>query len=205
MSIHTLDIHNFFISGKSMNINLPGNYLVFFKFDGCKGCEVFLPIFTQLSREDRRISYGIVDLTYNRNIVQMSKPTTTHINIVPHLIIYVQGKPHARFTGEKNRKALTEFLSGVLATVPQHQPQASFVPQQNMYGGPSTQGTIVNIPDSQPPRQASRMATSGMAQAHPSMQKQCDPDDEECLLMPAHITPHNMPWEVDVKRIMGEI
>ena len=204
MSIQTLDIHNFFISGNSMNINLPGNYLVFFKFDGCRGCEVFLPMFTQLSREDRRISYGITDLTYNRNIVQMSKPTTTPITTVPHLIIYCQGKPHARFTGEKNMKALKDFLSGVLANIPQPQPQSSFVPQ-NMYGGHSNQGTVVNIPDSHPPRQASRMATSGQAQAHPSMQNQCDPDDEDCLLMPSHIIPHNMPWESDYKRMMGEI
>jgi thiol-disulfide isomerase/thioredoxin len=218
MAIRQIGTENFFVSGNQMNLNLAGNTLVFFKSEQCQGCAAFEPVFNQLSREDQRVTYATVDLSYHRNIVQMSKPTTTTIQKVPHLILYVQGRPHARFSGERNIKGLRDFLAGVMKTIPQYpqhpqhsqpqQNQVSFIaPQNNMYGGQSVTGhQTMAMPDIAPPRQAARMATGGgPSQAHPSMQNQCDPDDEDCMLMPSHIIPHNMPWESDYKRMMGEI
>lgn len=210
MTTRQIGTENFFVSGNQMNINLPGNTLVFFKSEQCQGCATFEPVFNQLSREDQRVAYATIDLSYHRNIVQMSKSTTTMIQKVPHLILYVQGRPHARFSGERNIKGLRDFLAGVLKTIPQQLPQQSQVsfiaPQNNMYGGQSSTGHV-NMPDSNPPRQAVRTAMGGgpVAQVHPSMQNQCDPNDEDCMLMPSHIIPHNMPWESDYKRMMGEI
>jgi len=209
MSIHQLSTQNFHIVGnqrQSLNINYGGNVLVFFKLQGCQGCAAFEPIFHQLSNEDRRVSYGILDLTYNRDIVQLSRSTTTPIQKVPHLILYSEGRPYARFKGEKNIQSLKNFISDA---TPQQTPQKpSFVQpqQQNMYGGPPTRGNVY-MPESQPPRQAINMANSGIPaqQAHPSMRQQCEQDNEDCLMIPDQIIPHNMPWESDYKKLTGVI
>ena len=214
MSIHQLSTQNFHVVGQqrqSLNINYGGNVLVFFKLQECQGCAAFEPVFNQLSTEEQRVSVAVLDLTYNREIVQMSRSSTTPIQKVPCLILYVQGRPHARFKGQKDLQSLKNFITGALQAVPQQPPQqSSFVPQQqppqqNMYGGSQQPQGSAFMPDIVPPKAAINMAHYGPAQAHPSMQQQCDPDDDECLMIPKNIIPKNMPWESDYKKLIGEI
>ena len=212
MSVHQLSTQNFYVVGnqrQSLNIDYSGNVLVLFKVQECQGCAAFEPVFLQLSREEKRASIAILDLTYNREIVHMSRHTTTPIQKVPKLILYVQGRPHARFKGDKTLQSLRNFITDALQ-VTQQQPsqQHTFVqqqPQQNLYGGPPPQGRAAYMPDIQPPKQAINMAQGIGGHAHPSMQQQCDPDDTECLMIPDQIIPHNMPWESDFKKLAGVI
>jgi hypothetical protein len=209
---------------KSLNITQGGIYLIFYKIQGCQGCSAFEPIFLQLSTEDKRVNYGILDLTYNRDIIKVSRDTTTVIEKVPHLILYVQGSPRALFKGEKNLLSLKSFLTGALSQITvqplpsvdvrgamhQQPQQQTFVAQQqiplqqNMYGGTQS-STYVNVPDVTVPSQANKLMQGGSQGAmavHSSMKQQCDPDDEDCLLMPTNVIPHNMPWESDFHKYM---
>lgn len=200
---------NFFMSGKNMNIDMKGITLVFFKSERCQGCAVFDHVFNQIMMEERRINYATIDLSHNQNVVKMSKASTTEIQKVPHVILYDNGRPHARFTGEKTLKGIREFLGTILPTLLQRPPQVSFIqPQHHTSGGyPSNDGygyaTGGGGGYQQPvPQQAPRMQPQPSYQ---SPQNQCDPDDEECLKMPSHIIPYNMPWETEFKKIAGEL
>lgn len=205
--ISRLGPENFFMAGKSMNIDIQGITLVFFKTEGCPGCSMFDQVFNQISREERRINYATIDLSQHRNVVQMSKSSTTEIRKVPHIILYDQGRPHARFTGEKTIKGIREFLATILPSLLQRPPQVSFVQPQSVghpsapYGG--NQGGYYNPQNNvsmQPP-----MQRPSAPQPYQNAQNQCDPDDEECLMMPSHIVPYNMPWETEFKKIAGEL
>lgn len=206
MSVHQLTTQNFHVAGQqtqSLSINYSGNVLVLFKLQDCPGCAAFEPVFHQLAREETRVVFAVLDLAINRDVGQMSRSTTTPIQKVPHLILYIQGRPHARFTGaQKTFPAIRNFISDALQSSQQNlqQQQHSFV-QQNIYGGPQ-QAPRGFMPEIQPPKQAIRMAQGLGGYAHPSMQQQCDSDNPNCLMMPNQIVPHNIPWETE-KRDMS--
>ncbi len=228
MSVHNLTSQNFQVVGaqgsQTLKLNYSGNVLVLFKLQQCQGCSALEPIFYQLSNEDKRVGYAVCDLTHDKNVITMSRNTTTAITKVPHLILYVQGAPHARFKGEsKTIAAIKNFISSALQaqrpapiqqyqTPQQAQPQQyaqtrqqqpAFVtqqPGQNMYGGQA--GGPAHMPEVNIPRQANNIAGANpRAQAHPSMQQQCDPENESCLLSPPDIFPYNIPWEIDYKKL----
>lgn len=213
MSIYKLASQNFQLVGSqqplSMQISVQEPIFVMFKLQGCVGCAAIEPVFSQLSNEDRRVSYGVADLTQNKEIANMSRKSNTIIEKVPHFILYVQGKPKARFVGAtKTIESFRKFLSDALIQMQQqptvqivNSPPQSFV--QNMYGGNQNNGQSY-VPEMQnAPRGVNRMLQDGNSvanSAHPSM-KQCDPEDKNCLTMPEDIIPHNMPWESDIKSL----
>lgn len=145
MSIHQLSAQNFNVVGhsrKTLNINIPGNVLVFFKMDGCPGCNAFEPIFYQLAGEERRVNYAVINLTSSREVVAMSRTTTTPIQSVPIVLLYVNGNPLAKYNGKKSIPAMKSFVSKALPHAPPQQYQAqaqtqqqTFMPQQEGGGG----------------------------------------------------------------------
>jgi thiol-disulfide isomerase/thioredoxin len=216
-NIYTLTSRNFqVIEGQTKNslcVNVPNQILVFYKTSGCTYCKLLEPIVRQLANEDKRITYGIVDFTNDKAIVKMSRETTTVIETVPQLILYSDGKPYAKFTGEKNLNSLKSFLTTTLNTIAQKVNQQQFVPQQqfpqNMYGGQQQSNSSFG-PDAQsPPSQAARIAQGNQIArtVHASMQNQCDPEKESCIHLPKGITPKNQPWQIDIIRFSeyGEI
>jgi hypothetical protein len=207
MSIYKITSQNFELTqNKVLQIKIPDNIFVMFKLQSCVGCSSAEPIFSQMAAKDRRVSYGIVDLTNDRGIIASAKLSSTPIEKVPLFILYTQGRPHAKFKGSnRTYETLENFLTGALSSIqniqqiPYQQPSSntqSFVP--NMYGGQS-QETHINAPQIGNGGN-SRNGGPGVV-GHSSMQKQCDPDDEECLKTPDNIIPRNMPWEVDIRKL----
>jgi len=238
MSVHQLTSQNFQVVGRSrqtLNINAPGNVLVFFKMDGCPGCAAFEPIFYQLAGQERRVNYAVANLTNCREVISMSRSTTTPIQTVPFIILYVNGSPFAKYNGKKNIPALKSFVGKALAKAPSgpsSPPQGGFMPQQ----APPQQRGMYGSGGYQHPQMAPRRGQSGYNQQHgpqqadggrvwmPEMDKapsltgivkgdgssqyaylnDLDEEDEERLLLPGQVTPHNVPWEGAYKR-MGTV
>jgi|SRR5579862_2314890 len=180
-------------NSNTLTINVTGNIFVFFKLQNCEGCNAFEPVFKKLASEDRRVIYGIVDLTNNNQITQISKTTTTPIQTVPHLILYINGQPFAKFKGQKNLNGIKNFLSEALTLASTQQPRepvqpipSSFVPQQNMYNNQQYAPQNNNI-QQQP--------------THSSMQKKCESDDGTCLMVPNDVIPYNLPWQSDFNKL----
>lgn len=142
-SISFLDSSNFVLIGnqnKSLGVNISGPLLVFFKMPSSPPCQEFEPTFAKLSGTDKRVSYGVIDVQRHKDVVLWSRNTSTPITGVPILILYLNGKPHAKFNGTKNIPSLQNFISQALQTVSAPSGQKSFMPSgtgrgDNMYGG----------------------------------------------------------------------
>jgi hypothetical protein len=126
---------------KTLGINVPGNVLVLYMMDDANSKQ-FFPVFAQLASKDRRVNYAIVDVGVHRDIVVQSRQTTTAIQNVPSLILYIDGLPHVRFNGQKSIQALENFLTKALSSVDtSDKSQQPFISQQTpvgggLYGGP---------------------------------------------------------------------
>ena len=124
---------------KLLGINLQGAVLVFFKMSSCETCAAFEPVFVELSRVDRRISYGVIDVEKYTDVTVWSRNSNTPINGVPVLILYLNGTPKAKFTGNKNIASLRNFITNALAP-PSGEPEEFQQPRQAGRGGPPRAG-----------------------------------------------------------------
>lgn len=211
MSINFLTAENFVVMGtkqKILAINVPGNVLVFFKMQKDNYCAEFEPIFASLARKEKRVNFAVLNITENREVVISSRDTNTPITAVPVIILYINGRPHAKFNGTKNIPSIQNFITKALqassassAPPPRHQ---QFMPppsngrvrqelddhQQGVNGkawvpdigaAPSMKGIIKGAG-----------GRSGYAQG-----MNVEDEDEPRLMIPDTVIPHNAPWEAD--------
>lgn len=143
MSVHQLSSQNFSLSGrgqkKFLNINLQGAVLCFFKMDSCPSCKGFEPVFLQLAAEEQKINYAIINLSSSRDVVGLSRQSTTQITAVPFLLLFVNGGPHAKYNGKKAIQPLKSFINKALqsAPPPNTTPTQGFMPRGgNIYDNP---------------------------------------------------------------------
>lgn len=226
MSVIQLTDQNFYLAGhrkKTLNINVTGHVLVFFKMPGCAGCKQFEPTFYQLVQNDKRISYAICDIGQNRRIPMMSQQTGNPIKAVPWIFFYSGGTPIAHFKGRKNLPSIQAFIGKALQEVQRRQQmsQQSFVPSTQQGGQYHPQmggqgygrGRAMGHPQP-PPGQQPRYWKPDMGKA-PSMQgivkgggntqysylSQVEEEDDTKASLPDQVTPHNMPWGTSYKTL----
>lgn len=174
----------------SLHLKMGGNVLVFFKMQGCGGCESLEPIFKQVAQNNHQITYAVMDTTYDRSIVSMSHSTSTPINEVPTLIFYSNGKPIAKVKG-RTYQTLNDSISQTLSHVNSSQPQVQHS-SSNMYGGNSQPGVVY-----QPATQIPSQANKPVHHLPQKFEEECT--DEECLLVPPGTIPKNKPWTAELK------
>ncbi len=116
MGVQNLSESNFSLSDGRMMCNVDGICLVMFKSNGCKFSSQFFPIFTKLSR-DSRLTWASVNIDGNRRIIKMALNTKTPINSVPVIIMYVNGRPYAKFNGDRTSDKLSSFVDNILDKV----------------------------------------------------------------------------------------
>lgn len=175
MSVQYLsDAHFSNAGGRALRCNLSGTTFVMFKTENCQHCEQTIPLFQQLAQQDMRLTWAIVDVGRYRNLVAMSKSTSTPIRAVPIFILYVNGSPHANYKGKRSSPHIMAFLNKILASLNlnnQSFSQPTIPAQQNPYPQPTYQP---KQGDSQNPQSA--ILT------------------KEELNMPSNVTPHNAPY-----------
>jgi thiol-disulfide isomerase/thioredoxin len=222
-NIKHLTSANFVIFGKqqkTLGINLNGNVLVFFKMTGCQNCSTFEPVYGQLATKEHRVMFAVADVSQYRDIVNMSRNTLTPIQAVPSLILYINGRPHAKFNGTKNIPSLESFITKALSTgidqqTPPFQNQQQFMQQSpnavpsNMYGGTARP----MAPQGYSQQQNSYYPEIGEA---PSMRgvikgtsnnggyakiNTVEEEDDSKILIPDGIVPYNTPWETEYRRL----
>lgn len=216
MSIIQLSSQHFQVAGqrkKTMHVAVPGNVLVFFKTQGCSGCGAMEPVFQQVARGDPRIQYCIVDISIHRDIIKMSHQSSTPIQKVPHLIFYSNSSPRAVFKGKKTIQGFKNFIDKMLNMVGnqqvQQQPRQTFMPQQqeytphqqSIYGGYALPDTKVYTPeDIGSGNKSFGKALSG-GSGYAKFNSGMDDDNDVKLEMPHTVTPHNMPWDSDYRKM----
>jgi hypothetical protein len=217
---------------KYLRLKLGGPVLVFFKMNSNESdpCRQFEPIFVQLSKTDPRISYGVLDISLHPNVVYMSRTSSTPITAVPVLILYINGVPHSKFSGNKNLPSLKNFITQALQMIPTAPGLGQGHPGSqsqggNMYGGgpePSQQryqmATGPGLPPGPAGRGAKNMPEIGKAPSMKGILKgqggapprqgggysaggsYVEDDDDARLMVPDTVTPWNAPWESELQQ-----
>jgi thioredoxin-like negative regulator of GroEL len=212
MSVHQLTSQNFSLINtgqtKNLNINLRGAVLCFFKMDSCPGCNSFNPIFRQLSLEEVNINYAIVNLTTSRDVVTMSRQTTTPITAVPFLLLFINGNPHAKYNGQKTVTALKSFINKALQHAPRisdnsqtFMPHANNNKNQGNAPGYNQAGHQAGFQPSDIVNQSNFKKNINPQNKYNGMNNEVEEEEEDRLSIPDQITPYNVPWEIHYKKL----
>jgi len=212
-NISFLSSEDFVVMGtkqKTLGITVPGNVLVFFKMQRCPNCKEFEPVFARLSAKENRVTHAVLDVTDNRDVILSSRETNTPIAAVPVIILYINGRPHAKFSGTKNIPSIQNFITKALQanTAAVAAPrQQQFMPstsaksggkvrqqggQQQMPGGGKAWVPDIGAAPSMKGIIKGAGGRSGYAQG-----MNVDDDEEPRLMIPDTVIPHNAPWEAD--------
>lgn len=215
-----LSTSNFQLTGKTRNtlsINIPGTIFVLFKMSTCSGSKAITPIFYQISGEEKRLKYGILDVQEYPRVALMARDTTLQIMDVPTLVLFSNHIPYAKFNGRHNHPSIKSFLAKRLNLLQQdmgmpsssvpvtYQQRPFFQNQQPGYPQPSSYGG--GMPSQNYP--SSSIQTGGYNYQNPgrgghnphqgskynTQLNQVEEDDDPKLAMPEGFTPHNKPWE----------
>lgn len=89
---------------------MPGFSFVLFYSPLCHHCKIVLPEFKQLSNMINGCQFGIVNINQNGYLIEVSHKTVTPIQFVPLMMMYFNGVPIVKYTGELNLRSLNEFV-----------------------------------------------------------------------------------------------
>jgi hypothetical protein len=202
--INFLSAENFVVMGakqKTLGINVPGNVLVFFKMRGCNNCAEFEPVFSTLARKEKRVTHAVLDVSSNRDVVISSRETNTPITAVPVLILYVNGRPHAKFNGTKNIPSIQSFITTALkAQRPSAPQQQQFMPSQTERTGGKVRQEAEGktwVPDIGAAPSMKGIIKGAGGRSGYAQGMNVDEDDEYRLAIPDTVIPHNAPWEAE--------
>lgn len=213
--IRPLTSRNFIVVGsrqKTLGIDLPGNVLVFFKMAGCNNCKLFEPVFADLSNQESRVEHAILDVTQNKEVVIWSRETSTPIQAVPVLILYINGRPHAKFNGTKNIPSVQNFITKALqsqgTSAPTQQTQFMASPAAaaaagrggGMYGSaPSAAQANASHQQGKPwmPEIGTAPSMKGIVKGAGAPRGFVEDEEDQHLLIPDSVVPHNRPWEAE--------
>lgn len=114
----TLTARDFYVTkgtrGQILCNGIKGMCLLMFYSPTCMYCKHFFPSFQNLSKSISGCSFGILNVSKNKEIIAMSEGTITPIKYVPYIILYVDGKPYMRYDGPKEEEEIRKFLSEII-------------------------------------------------------------------------------------------
>ena len=98
---------------KSLHLNRPGKWFVFFSTTMCGFCKEFSKKYPRLAQEERKVNYGhcIVNEGGTNSVALKMKGSTTSITNVPYFLLYIDGKPKVTYRGERNTEPIKDFIN----------------------------------------------------------------------------------------------
>jgi thioredoxin-like negative regulator of GroEL len=113
-SILFLTSHDFTITGKGedkqLTTQISGLSLILFYSPNCKYCTDVVPIFKQLPSLLNGCQFGIINVNTNKEIIEMSKDTTSPLTYVPFIVIYYKGEPYWSYSGPPTVTDIKNFI-----------------------------------------------------------------------------------------------
>jgi thioredoxin-like negative regulator of GroEL len=99
------------IKGPILCNSIEGFSLILFYSTQCEHCKYLLPIFKKLPGTIGGCQFGLLQVSgSNKNVIKMSNQTIAPIDYVPHLILYVNGKPFMRYQGPPDANEIKRFI-----------------------------------------------------------------------------------------------
>jgi len=106
--------------------------VVLFKIAGDQNCYTMEHIITQLSQKDTNIQWCVVELKNNRDIVNISKTTSTPITYIPYILFYINGKPFSNYTGPNNIQSFSQYINEMIKEINKPRPVKSVQSQASV-------------------------------------------------------------------------
>lgn len=105
-------------NGTLLTTKIPGLSLLLFCSPRCPHSNNLLPIFKKLPTLINGCNFGIINVSKNRQLVQMSQQSITPITYVPYILLFVNGKPYMVYNGPHTEQNITEFVVEVANKLP---------------------------------------------------------------------------------------
>ena len=111
-----LTTDDFFIAkgakGQILCSEVQGLCLVLFHAENgsCHHCDEAIPEFKKVARTIPSVKFGLTNLSRNPGLIEMSSKTVAPFEYVPYIILYYDGKPLARYEGERSSNDFGEFV-----------------------------------------------------------------------------------------------
>lgn len=96
--------------GPMLGNNLKGLSLVFFYSPSCDHCRNLMPIFKMLPNKIGGCQFAMINISQNRQVVEISRQTVVPISYVPYIVLYVNGKPYIRYDGPHEENEIKRFI-----------------------------------------------------------------------------------------------
>lgn len=110
--------------GSILCTDIQGISMILFYSTECVYCKNLIPIFKNLPNVINGCQIGMINVSTNKRIVQMSHSTICPIKYVPFILLYVHGKPYMIYNGTKDIHELKKFILDVSNSI---QSQSSFI------------------------------------------------------------------------------
>lgn len=109
------------LKGDILCHNTPGISLILFYSTHCTHCQTVIPLFKKMPGTIGGCQFGMINVSTNKSIVEMSKNTVTPIKYVPFVVLYINGKPYMIYSGTYEEKKLKDFIFEVVNKLEQKQ------------------------------------------------------------------------------------
>ena len=101
------------MKGPIMTTQIKGISIVVFYSSKCIHCQKLLPIIKSLSNSIQGCQFGIVNVGNSKECILLSRNTKNPINVVPYIILYINGRPYIRYQGPHTQQDITTFIVDV--------------------------------------------------------------------------------------------
>jgi thioredoxin-like negative regulator of GroEL len=98
------------LKGTIMVTQLKGISIVVFYSSQCIHCKKLLPLFKNLSSKIQGCQFGIVNVGNSKECILLSRSTKNPINVVPYIILYINGRPYMRYQGPHTETDIANFI-----------------------------------------------------------------------------------------------
>jgi len=116
------------MKGNILCHNIRGLSLILFYSTNCQYSRALIPVFKRLPGQLGGCQFGMINISSEKMLIEMSKATISEIKYVPLIILYVAGKPFIRYDGPSDENEIKRFIFEVSNKI---QSKEKFTGKQN--------------------------------------------------------------------------
>lgn len=98
------------MKGNILCHNIRGLSLILFYSTNCQYSRALIPVFKRLPGQLGGCQFGMINISSEKMLIEMSKATISEIKYVPLIILFVAGKPFIRYDGPSDENEIKRFI-----------------------------------------------------------------------------------------------
>jgi hypothetical protein len=98
------------VRGTLLCHTIGGYSLILYYSRQCQYCENLLEIFKKLPGSVGGCKFGIMNITKNRQFIELSNTTITPLKYVPYIVLYFNGVPIMNYKGKYDGNEIVKFI-----------------------------------------------------------------------------------------------